>query len=174
MLRDKLHVRRFVHPESVKPLRFRDRVNRKFGQLGTKSTVIVTDDNLHATIAAHRNFPGALEDVAKTMRMHPDSSDTQRRVGVLGADTFGLNHITRSAWFGLALEDGPLRDEYGHYAQGLDAEDPRGFAPHVALFRVEEGVSPELAAEINNWIEQAAPSEVLLKPISVRWSVIDE
>ena len=97
MLHDKLHVRRFVHPKSVETLRFRDRVNIEFGRLGTESTVVVTDDNLHATIAAHRNFPGVPKDVAKTMREHPDSSDTQRRVGVLGAATFGLNPIPRSA-----------------------------------------------------------------------------
>ena len=65
-MRDSVHIRRFVHPESIPSLRFRFRAKKEFGRLGLE---MVPNHNLHATVIHERNFAGSMQDIADTMRL---------------------------------------------------------------------------------------------------------
>lgn len=170
-MRTDVHIRRFVHPESVKPLRFRHRVEKKFGQLGIER--IVSDNQLHATTVHHRNFQGSMVELARTMQTQPDSSDEALRAETLDAGAFGYQPITRSTWFAIALQNPHLEKERQHYADELALPYQGTFVPHVTLFKANT-VSPDAIAEVGEWIRENVPEEITLKPIGVAWHVKDE
>ena len=170
-MRNGIHVRRFVHPESVKPLRFRHRAEKKFAKLSIER--VVADHYLHATIVHHKDYPGSMRALAHTMQTQPDTGDSLQHVEALDAGAFGYSPITKSTWFAIALEGAALEGEYNHYGTALGMPQRGDFVPHVTLFKVNDAVLPDTADEVGEWIRENSPEEITLKPISVAWSVKD-
>ena len=170
-MKDSVYMRRFVHPESIRSLRFRHSAAKKFGHLGIK---VVADGNLHSTTAHYRDFTPSMQDLALAMRQQPSVSERSTVANVVGADTFGRNRITRTSWFALTLANNELDEEYAHYQHLLGAPSHEAFTPHVTLFKTTRPTPPTAIREINDWVQNQAPSDIVLKPISVVWSSAED
>lgn len=170
-MRDSVHIRRFVHPESIPSLRFRFRAKKEFGRLGLEMT---PSHNLHTTIIHERNFTGSMQDIADTMRQQPGSTDQPIDAHVIGGGAIGRNRITQTSWFALLLDNNDLDRDFERFNRLSDDTHSEIFTPHVTLFKTTNPTSPAESDAIGEWIQDNAPRSIHLKPISASWSVRNE
>lgn len=167
-MRNSLHIRRLVKPESAPSLGFRENARKRFGALGIRS--VVPELNLHATVMHYHHFSRSIEELATAIASQPDTSGESITNRVIEARAFGQNRLAGTAWFGLALDSPELLADYDYYLKQLGEARSGLIQPHVTLFKATNIGSPDNIAEINHWVEQRMPDIVGLKQVSIRWS----
>lgn len=170
-MRDSIHIRRFVHPESLPSLRFRSRAQKEFGRLGLG---VVRDSQLHTTIIQNRDFTGSMQDVADAMRSATEPTDATLDAHVVGSGVVGGTNINQKTWFALLLDDRKLDQNFKQFNHLTEGTYAMTFNPHVSLFSTVKKILPDESKEVSEWIQENAPPIIHLRPISASWSVYDE